>query len=167
MQRAINGNNIALRQHILQILHSSAANLLLKLGLERLVVEVEQLFAIESLQSPQDTLSDAADSDGTNDLILKVILAFCDGGNVPVSSCDLLMSGDEIADEDEDGHDDMFGNGDNIRSSDFSDGDSAIGLVGGIKVDVVGTDAGSDGKLELLRLGEAFGGQVARVEAVI
>lgn len=33
VQRAVDGNNIALRQHLLQTVHSSAANLLLNLGL--------------------------------------------------------------------------------------------------------------------------------------
>ena len=60
----------------------------------------------------------------------------------------------------------MFGNGDDVGAGDFSDSDAAIGLVGCVKVDVVGTDPGGDGKLELLGFGETLGSQVAGVESV-
>lgn len=75
------------------------------------------------------------------------------------------MCGYEIADEDEDRHDDVFGDGYYIRARDFGDGDAAVSGVGGIEVDVVGADACCDCNLELLGFGETFGGEVAGVES--
>lgn len=59
----------------------------------------------------------------------------------------------------------MLGNGYDVGACDFGDGDTAIGLVCGVEVDVVGADAGCDGELEVLGFGETFGGKVAGVEA--
>ena len=75
------------------------------------------------------------------------------------------MGGDEVADEGEDGHDDVFGNGDDIGASHLGNGDAAVGLVGGIEVDVVGSNSGSDGQFELLCFCEALFRQVAWMEA--
>lgn len=74
------------------------------------------------------------------------------------------MGGDKVADEDEDGHDDVLGNRNNVGPRDLGDGDAAVGLVGSVEVDVVGADAGRDGQLELLGLGQPLSRQVARVE---
>lgn len=132
---------------------TSAANLLLNLGLERLVVKVEEFLAAEGLQSAEHTLSDATNSDGTNNLALKIVFVVGHSGDVPVTGLYLLVGWDEVADEDEDGHDDMFGDGDDVRAGHFGDSDTAICLVGRVQVDVVGSNTGSDGNLELLRLG--------------
>lgn len=165
VQRAIDGDDIALCQHLLQILHTSASNLLLKLGLKGLVVEVEELLAIECLQSSQNTLSDSSDGDGPDDLVLKIVLAFGDRCDIPIATRDLFVGWDKVADEDEDGHDDVFGNRDDVGAGDFGNSDASIGLVGGVKVDMIGSNTGSDGEFEVLGFGEAFGGQIARVEA--
>lgn len=61
----------------------------------------------------------------------------------------------------------MFSNGDNIGTSHLGDGDTAVGFVGGIEVDVVRTNTSSDGELELLRLLETLLGEVAWVETVV
>jgi hypothetical protein len=61
----------------------------------------------------------------------------------------------------------VLGDRDDVGAGDLGDGDAAVGLVGGIKVDVVGADAGCDGELELLGLGQALGRQVAGVEAIL
>lgn len=63
------------------------------------------------------------------------------------------MGGDKVADEDEDGHDDVLRNGNNIGAGDLRNGDTAVGLVGGIKVDMIGANTSSDGDLEVLGLG--------------
>jgi hypothetical protein len=60
----------------------------------------------------------------------------------------------------------MLGDGHDIGTSNFSNSDAAIGGVGCVEVDVIRSDTGSDGKLELLRLSETLSGQVARVESV-
>lgn len=166
MEGAVDGDDVTLSQHLLECVHTSAADFLLDVGLEWLVVEVQKLLAVEGLESPQDTLADTADGDGADDFVLEVVFILGDGGDVPVTGLDLLVGGDEVADEGEDGHDDVLGNGDNVGASDFGNGDTAIGGVGGIQVDVVGADTGGDGDLELLRLGKTLSVQVAGVEAV-
>ena len=61
----------------------------------------------------------------------------------------------------------MFGDGDNIGASYFGDGDTAIGFVGGVKVDMVGSDTCCDGNLELLCFGETFRSEVSWVETLL
>jgi len=165
VQRAVDGDNVTDLEHLLQTVHTPAANLLLNLGLQRLVVKVQQLLAIKRLQSAQHTLTDTPNGNGTDDLVLEIVLVLGDGGNIPIAPCDLFVGGDEVADEGEDGHDDVLGDGDDIGASDFGDGDTAIGLVGDVKVDVVGTDTCCYGNLELLGFGETLGGEVTGVEA--
>ena len=167
MQRAVDGDNIALRQHVLEVLHPPAANLLLLLGSQTLVVKVQQLLAVEGLQSAEDTLADTANGDGTDDLVLQVVLVLGHTGDVPVAGGDHLVGGDEVADQDEDGHDDVLGDGHDVGAGDLGDGDAAVGRVGSVQVDVVGTNTGRHGDLELLRLGEALLGEVAGVEAMM
>jgi hypothetical protein len=85
MQRAIDSNNIALAQHLLQAVHTTAAYLLLDLWLEWLIVIVKQLLAVEGLQSAEYTLADAANSHGADNLALKIVL-------IPVYSSQLKIS---------------------------------------------------------------------------
>ena len=75
------------------------------------------------------------------------------------------MCGDKVADEDEDCHDDVFGDGDDVRASDFRHSDTAVGLIRCVEIDVVGSDTCCDGNLEILGLGEALGGEIAGVES--
>jgi hypothetical protein len=75
------------------------------------------------------------------------------------------VCGDKVADEGEDGHDDVLSDGDDVGAGDLSDGDAAIGLVGRVKVDVVGADTRGYGELELLCLRQALSCEVAGVES--
>lgn len=165
MERAVDGDNVTLCEHLLEVLDAAAANLLLLLGRKGLVVEVEQLLAVEGLEAAEHTLANAANSDGTDDLVLEVVLVLRNSGDVPVASSDLLVGRDEVADKGEDGHDDVLSDGDDVGASDLGNSDTAIGLVGSVEVDVVGTDTSSDGELEVLRLGETLSSKVAGVEA--
>lgn len=165
VERAVNGDHITLGEHLLEILDATAADLLLYLGGKGLVIIVEKLLAVEGLQATEDTLTDTADGDGADNLALEVVLLLGDGGDVPVALGDLLVGGDEVAEEDQDGHDDVLSDGDDVGAGDLGDGDAAVGLVGSGQVDVVGTDTSSDGDLEVLGLGETLRGQVTRVEA--
>jgi hypothetical protein len=165
VERAVDGNNITLCKHLLQAVHSPAANLLLNISLQRLVVKVQQLLAVESLKSSEDSLTDTSDSDGTDDLALEIILVLGDLSNVPLTLTDHLVGGLEVADKGENGHHDVLGDGDDVGSSDLGDGDAAVGLVGSVKVYVVGTDTCCDCDLELLGLCKTLGGEVTRVEA--
>lgn len=166
MQRAVNSNDIALGQHLLEGINTTAANLLLNLGLQGLVIKVQKLLAVEGLETAQDTLTDTADGDGSDNLALEIELVLGCGSNIPLASLDLLVCRHEVADQDQDRHDDVLGHGDDVGASDFCDRDAAIGLVRSIQVDVVGSDTCGDGDLEVLGLGQALGGQVARVEAI-
>jgi hypothetical protein len=164
VERAVNGDNVTLGEHLLEVIDAAAANLLLGLGGEGLVIVVKELLAVEGLETAEDTLTDTADSDGTDDLALEVELVLGHGSNIPVTVLDLLVGGDEVADEEKDGHDDVLSDGDDVGTSDLGDGDTTVGGVGGVQVNVVRTDTGSDGKLELLSLSETLSGEVAGVE---
>lgn len=166
MERAVDGDDITLGKHLLEVLDTPATNLGLLLSRQGLVVVVEELLAVERLETAQDTLTDTADSDGTNNLALEIKLVLGGGGDVPFTSLDLLVGGDEVTDEGEDGHDDVLSDGDDVGASHLGDGDTTVGLVGGIEVDVVGTNTGGDGNLQVLGLGETLSSQVTRVEAV-
>ncbi len=167
MERAVDGNNIALGDQLLECVDTAAANLGLLLSAQGLVVIVQKLLAVEWLEPAQDTLANAANSDGSNNLALKIEFVLGGGGDVPVTGLDHLVRGDEVADEDKDGHDDVLGHGYDVGASDFGNGDTTVGLVRGIQVNMVRTNTSSDGKLEVLRLGETLGGQVAGVEAIL
>jgi len=164
VERAVDSDNVTLSEHLLEAIDTAAANLLLDLGAEGLVVVVEQLLAVEGLQTAKNTLTDTADSDGTDNLALEVVLVLGDSSDVPLTIADLVVGGDEVADQGQDGHDNVLSDGDDVGASDLGDGDTAVGLVGSVQVDVVGTDTSGDGDLQLLGLGEALSGEVTGVE---
>lgn len=166
MEWAVDGDDIALSQHLLEVLDATAANLLLLLGRQGLVIKVQKLLAVEGLETAEHTLTDTANGNGTDNLVLEIVLVLGNLCDVPLTLGDLLVGGDKVADESEDGHDDMLGDGDNVGASDFSDGDTAVGLVGGIEVDVVGTDTSSDGNLEVLGLSKTLLCEVTGVETI-
>ena len=130
-----------------------------------MIIKVEEFFAVERLEASQNTLTNTPNSNSTDNLALKIELVLGSTSNVPLASLDLLVCGDKIADQDEDGHDDMFCDGDDVRASNFCDCDTAVGLVRCVQVDVVGSDTCCDGDLELLGLGETLCGEVTRVES--
>jgi hypothetical protein len=164
VERAVDGDNITLCQHLLEVLDTTAANLFLLLGREGLVVEVQKLLALEGLETTEHTLTNTANGDGTDNLVLEIVLVLGDLGDVPLTLSNLLVGGDEVADESEDGHDDMLSDRDNVGASDLGDGDTAVGLVGRIEVDVIGTDTSSDGNLQLLGLSKTLCCEVTWVE---
>ena len=166
VQGAVDGDNITLSKHVLEVLDTAAANLLLNLGAQRLVVVVEELLAVEGLQTAEHTLTNTTDGNGTDDLALEVELVLGDGGNVPLTTGDLLVGRDKVADQVEDGHDDVLGDGDDVASGNFGNGETTVGLVGSVEVDVVRANTSSDSDLEVLGLGQTLSGEVTGVEAV-
>lgn len=164
VERAVDGNDITLGQQLLEGIDAAAANLLLDLGRQGLVVVVEKLLAVEGLETAQHTLTNAANGDGADNLALEVVLLLGGSSNIPLSALNLLVGRDEVTDEDEDGHDNVLGDRDDIAAGDLSNSDAAIGLVGSIEIDVVGANTGGDGELEVLSLGETLGSQISRVE---
>lgn len=166
VQRAVDGDNITLGEHLLEVVDTAAADLLLNLRGKGLVVVVEELLAVEGLETAEDTLTDTANGNGTDDLALEVELVLSDSSNVPLAAADLLVGGNEVADQGQDGHDNVLSDGDDIAAGDLGNGDTAIGLVGSVQVDVVGTDTSSDGDLEVLGLSQTLSSEVTGVEAV-
>ncbi len=166
MQRAVDSNHVALCQHLLQIHDTPASNLLLDLRLQWLVVEVQQLLAVEGLQPSQDSLSNAPNRDGADDFAFEVVFVLGGGGDVPLALDNLLVGGHKVAHQHKDRHDDVFRDGDDVGPRHFCNRYASVGLVRGVEVDMVGANAGGYGELELLGLGEALCGEVARVEAV-
>lgn len=164
MQGAVDGDNVTLSKHLLEVVDTAAANLLLNLRGEGLVVIVEELLAVEGLETAEDTLTNTANGDGTDNLALEVELVLGDSSNVPLTVADLLVGRDEVADQGEDGHDNVLSDGDDVAASDLSDGDTTVGLVGGVEVNVVRANTSSDGNLEVLGLGQTLSGQVTGVE---
>ena len=165
MQRTVDGDYITLSQHLFQVIYTSAANFFFNFRLERLVVKVQQLLTVKGLKSSQHALADTPDSNCAHDLVLEIVFVLRNGGNVPVSTRDLLMSWNKVANECENGHENMLCHGYDIGTSDFSDRDATIGFVPSIEVNVVGSNARSDGKFELFSFSESFGGQITWVEA--
>ncbi len=131
-----------------------------------MVVEVKKLLAVEWLEPSQDTLTNTSNGNGTDDFALEIELVLGRSSDVPLTSLDLFVRRDEVADEDEDGHDHVLSDGDDVGAGDFCNGDAAIGRIRSVEVDVIGTNTSSDGKLELLGLCETLGGQVSGVETV-
>lgn len=166
VQGTVDGDDVTLSKHVLEVLDTAAANFLLDLGGQRLVVVVEELLAVEGLETAEDTLTDTANGNSTDGLTLEVELVLGDGSNVPLTIADLLVSRDEVADQCEDGHDNVLSDRDNVAASNFSDGDTTVGLVGGVEVDMVRANTSSDGNFEVLSLGQTLSGQVTGVEAV-
>lgn len=166
VQGAVDGDNITLSKHVLEVLDATAANLLLNLGAQRLVVVVEELFAVEGLQTTEDTLTNTTDGNGTDDLALEVELVLGNGGNVPLTTGDLLVGRDKVADQVEDSHDDVLGHGDDVAAGNFGNSDTTVGLVGSVEVDVVRANTSSDSDLEVLGLGQTLSAEVTGVEAI-
>lgn len=145
VQRAVDGHDVAACEQLIHGIDALAPNLLLLVLAERLVVKVEELLAVEASETTQDTLSNTADAHCSDNLALQIILLLSSGGDIPLTTLYLFMSRNKVANQDEDGHDDVLSDGYDIAAGDFGDGDTAVRLVGGIEVDMVRTDAGCDG----------------------
>ena len=76
------------------------------------------------------------------------------------------MGRDEVADQVEDGHDNVLGDGDDVAAGNFGNGDTTVGLVGSVQVDVVRANTSSDSDLEVLGLGQTLSAEVTGVEAI-
>ena len=165
MQRAVDGDNITLSQHFLQILYTSATDLLLELRFQRLVVKIKQFFAVESFQSSQHTLADASYGNRAYNLVLKIIFTFGHSSHVPVAAGYLLVSRDKIANKNQDGHDDVLSDRHDVGSSDLGDSDTAVRLVRSIKINMIGSNTSCDRELEVLCFCKAFCSQIAGMKA--
>lgn len=110
----------------------------------------------------QDPVTDPAAADGADHLALEVESVASNLGNVPVIGDDLLVGGDLIPDQGQDGHDNMLGDTDDVGTRHLGDGN--LVLVGRIQVDMVTPNAGGDAKPELRGFLDQVGREIARVE---
>ena len=161
IERAVDGEHVELGKEVLEIFATDSAGVLLEL-LVTLVVVVGELGAVEGLQSLENARANTSGAKGTNDLTFKVVGLTSYLSNVPVTFEVLSIGGNKVADENEDGHNDVLSDRDDVGASDLVDRN--VLLVGDIEIDVVGTDTGSDTTLEVLSGLEHLGGQVTRVE---
>ena len=74
------------------------------------------------------------------------------------------MSGNEVTDECQDCHNHVLSNGNDVRPCDFGHGDTTVGLVGGIEVDMIRSNTRSYSNLQLFGLGKTFGVQIPGME---
>jgi hypothetical protein len=137
MQRAVDSDHVTLTQHLLKSIHASASNLFLNLGFQWLVVKIEKFLAVKWLKSSKNALTNAADSNSTYNFSFQVIFILCRACHIPVSGFDLFVCRDKVSNKVENGHDDMFGDRNDIGSSDLGDGDTTIDFVCSIQIDMV------------------------------
>ena len=136
MKRAVNCDNVALSEHVLEILKSAATNFLLGLSGKGLIVKVKEFFAVEGYETSQDAFTNAADTDSSDHFAFDIEGVLGNGGDIPISMGDLFVGGDKVTDESKNGEDDcsptsgctgqstvgctMFSYGDNVGAGDFS-----------------------------------------------
>src|SRR6202034_4134859 len=91
---------------------------------------------------------------------LDVVGLFNAVGDIPAAVRRPLVGGNEIAHQREDLHDGVFGDADAVAEGHLGDRDPARDR--GVEIDVVRTDPGGQGQLQILRFGDPLGGQVCR-----
>ena len=147
---------------------------------ERSVVVVEELFAVEGKQTLKDTVTNTPSTDGTNDLALQVKGVAGDIRDLPFTTLDhlsvdlrtrsltenprdtYLVSRNKVPDEEEDGHDDVLSDRDDVGAGDFQNLDAV--LDSGVEINVIRANTSSDTELQLLGLVEEVSSEVSGVE---
>lgn len=114
VQGRIDCEHVKLTEELLEVLDATSADLLRGLGGKLGVVVIEELLAVERLEALQHAEADATGTERTNDLALEIVRGLGDSRNFPSAGDDLLVRRDKVADQDEDGHDDVLGDGDNV-----------------------------------------------------
>jgi hypothetical protein len=87
---------------------------------DRSVVKVEELLAVKRDESLKNPVADSARSDGADDLALEIKRSSSDLSDVPSARNNLLMSGDKVPNEEEDGHHNVLGDRDDVGSGNLS-----------------------------------------------
>ena len=115
---------------------------------------------VERCQPAQHGLADAAGGDHTDVHALEVIGVLDAVGDIPASVGDPFVGGDKIAHQRQDLHDGVLGHTDAVAVGDLGDGDPAGNRR--VEIDVVRTDPGSEGQLQIGSFGDPLGGQICR-----
>jgi len=121
---------------------------------------------MEGRKTAQDSFPDTASPNSTYNLVLDIVVILGHLSNIPSSLPDHVMSWDEVLHQDEHSHDNVLRYGDNIAAGDFSDGNTSIGLVSSVQINMIGSNASGDRKSEILGSGQTLGGKVSGVESV-
>ena len=78
---------------------------------------VEELLRVERQEALEHSETNATSTKRTDDLAFEVVRVLGDGSDVPVTSHDLLVRGNEVADEEEDRHENVLSDGDDCGSA--------------------------------------------------
>ena len=115
---------------------------------------------VERRHPPQHGSADAARGDHADVHALDVVAAFDAVGDIPAAVGRPLVGGNEIAHQRQDLHDGVLGDADAVAEGHLGDRDPAGDR--GVEINMVRTDPGGEGKLEILRFGDSLGGQIRR-----
>ena len=86
----VDGDDVALGYELLEVFDAARTEGRLGRGGERVVVIVQELLAVERLQTLQYALANAAGTDGADNLALKVICVAGDLRDIPVAALNHL-----------------------------------------------------------------------------
>lgn len=126
------------------------------------VVVVDELLRPEGQHTLENAVSNTSSTNGTDNLALEIERVSSDLRDLPVTASRHLVSGNEVPDQQQHVHDDMFSDRGNIGSGDLEDLD--LSFDGGLEVDVVRANTGGDANFKVLGLLEEVGGEVSGVE---
>lgn len=129
MEGAVEGDDVASSEELLEVLDTAGLDGSLGLSRERLVVvcrysssvvvrqiskspvqlTVEQLLAVEGKEPLEDTVTDTSSSNGSDNLALEVVGVLGDACDVPDLGVDGLgVCGHKVPHEEEDGHENVL-----------------------------------------------------------
>ena len=117
---------------------------------------------VERLQAAQHREADPAGGDRADMHALEIIGTLGAIGDVPSALDHPLVRRDIVAHQAQNHHHHVFRDTDGVAVGDLSDRDLVINRR--LQVDMVRANAGGDRKLEVLRPGDAFGGQIGGPE---
>jgi hypothetical protein len=158
VQGAVDGDDVTLGDELLKVIDAAGLDSLGGSSWQRSVVVVEKLLAVEGHETLEDTVANAASTDGADDLVLQVERVAGDLRDLPVAALNHLVGGYEVPDEQEDAHDDVLRDGDDVGAGHLEDLDPV--LDSSVQVNVVGADACSDADFEVLGLLNEISGKV-------
>ncbi|KAH3671631.1 hypothetical protein OGAPHI_000336 [Ogataea philodendri] len=164
VQWTVDRDNVGLRNKLLQVLDSSGTNLFFGFLRQRLVVVVQQLLRVERKESFQDSVANSSSTNGGNNLTFDVKGVLGNLGDVPAARDDLLVGRNKVSHQHQDGHHNVLGNRNNVRSSHLENGNVSSGLVDVVQVDVVGSNTSNNQQLEVLSLLDSLLGDVGWME---
>lgn len=105
---AVDGDNITLRDHLLEIRDVARTNLLLRIGRESGEVVIQVLLGVKRHEPFEHAVANTTCTDHADGLALEVKGSTCDVGDLPVAALDHFMGRHEVVNEEQDAHDDVL-----------------------------------------------------------